>query len=151
MSKGVQGERYSLPGKEPGSGKAKFEIRGGLKGKSLAMNQGLRVDGMKEASGDAIGLVGNRSVDELLSFELPQKKLQPHRSQPTQDAGQLEGANSIDAEHVERGGIVAQDQRSAVTRAPPQALAAKGQLPVRKCQTDVGIKHLELIDREADP
>src|SRR6266849_3431412 len=104
------------------------------------MNHRLRVERMQKA---AVG--GEVHIDELLSAQLSQEKLQPHRSQPAQDAGQLERRDSIDAEHVERGGVVAEDQRTAVARAPPQALPPERQLPVRKRQSHVSIEYGELI------
>ncbi len=84
-------------------------------------------------------------INELLSAQLSQEKLQPHRPQPTQNAGQLERRDPVDAEHVERRGVVAEDQRTAVTRAPPQALPPERKLPVRKHQTHVSVQHFEPV------
>ena len=49
LSQRVQGERHSLSCEDPGPRKAKFEITRGLKGKSLAVNHGLRMEGMHES------------------------------------------------------------------------------------------------------
>ena len=73
----MQSERNSLSGEDPGPRETKLEIAGGLEGKSLAVNRGLRVDRMSEAARDA-GLPTNK----LVPFQLPKKKLQTQRSQP---------------------------------------------------------------------
>ena len=71
LFKRVQSEWHSLSSEHPGPRKAKFKITRRLKSKTLAVNQGLRVDRMRKAAGDA-----GRAIDKLLSFQLPQKKLQ---------------------------------------------------------------------------
>ena len=74
---GAQSERHSLSGENRGPRKAEFEIARRLERKALAVNQRLRVNGMRKAAGDAPD-----SVDKLMPFQLPEKKLQPQRSQP---------------------------------------------------------------------
>ena len=99
------------------------------------MNHWLRVEGLPEAADFA-----TRSVDELLSAQLSQKKLHPQRPQPSQDAGQLKWRDPIDAEHVQGCGVIAEDQRTTITRSPPQALATERYLPIRGRPAHVGIE-----------
>src|SRR5205823_7267676 len=75
-----------------------------------------------------------------------QEPLTPHRAQPTQDAGKLEGRDAANAEHVDGLGVVAEHQWAALHWAPPEALFAERNLPVVEGQTGVGVEQLDLID-----
>src|SRR6266566_9537808 len=84
--------------------------------------------------------------DKLMAVKLPEKPLQPHRPQPTQNAGQLERRNAADSKHIHRLGVIAEHQRPAFGRTPPQTLFSERDLPILKVHTNIGIKQSKPID-----
>src|SRR5258708_11676775 len=77
--------------------------------------------------------------------QLPEKPFHAPRSQPTQDARELERRDTVDAKHVYRHYVVIEHERPAQTGAPPQSLRYECNLPVREIETKVGIQKLGLI------
>ncbi len=127
--------------------KTKFEIGRGLKGKPFAMNQGLRVEGVKKAASDAVGLAGMGPLMNCWPSICPIKN--SNRRGPSQPRmlGNLNGLTRLMRNILSGAALSLEDQRSAVPRPPPQALTSERYLPVRERQTHVGIQHFELIDR----
>src|SRR6266699_6741459 len=80
-----------------------------------------------------------------MSRKLAEEEFGAHRPQPMEKAGQLQRRDSVNAEHLYRLRIVAEQHRAAIAGPPPQALLPKGHLPVVEIQPDIGIKQLELI------
>ena len=106
------------------------------------MDHRLRVQGVRKAPGS-----NRRPENELLSTQLSQEELNSQGSQPAQNPRHLERRNPIDAEHIQRLGVVTEHEWTAIARAPPQALASERNLPVGERITNVGVQHLELAYR----
>src|SRR6266576_4613268 len=82
-----------------------------------------------------------------MARKLAEEEFGAHRPQPMEKAGQLQRRDSVNAEHLYRLRIVAEQHRAAIAGPPPQALLAEGCLPVVKIQPDIGVKKLELVYR----
>src|SRR6266705_7094355 len=82
-----------------------------------------------------------------MSRKLAEEEFGAHRPQPMEKAGQLQRRDSVNAEHLYRLRIVAEQHRAAIAGPPPQALLAESCLPVVEIQPDVRVKELELIHR----
>jgi hypothetical protein len=87
-----------------------------------------------------------RSQEKLLASQLTEEEFRSHRSEPVEKMWQFKGLDPINAKHSDWRSVVAEEHRTAVSRAPPQALLAKRDLPIVKIQTDVRIQKLELMD-----
>src|SRR5260370_23981476 len=82
-----------------------------------------------------------------MAGELADEEFHPYRAEELQEARQQQGRDAIDAEHIDRCGVVAEYQGTTLTGSPVQALPAKTHLPVRKRKSSVSVQELKLLDR----
>src|SRR6266566_587867 len=82
-----------------------------------------------------------------MTRELAEEEFRPHRPEKARKKRNAERCDSVNAEHLYRLRIVAEQHRAAVARPPPQALLAESCLPVVEIQPDVRVKEPELIHR----
>src|SRR5437879_3924279 len=82
-----------------------------------------------------------------MTRELAEEEFYPHRPDKARKKRNAERRDSVNAEHLYRLRIVAEQHRAAVAGPPAQALLAESCLPVVKIQPDVRVKELELIHR----
>ena len=80
-----------------------------------------------------------------MTRELAEEEFNPRRPDKARKKRNAERRDSVNAEHLYRLRIVAEQHRAAIAGPPPQALLPKGHLPVVEIQPDISVKKLELI------
>src|SRR5712664_4107537 len=138
----MQRQRSGAACKDRSYRNPKFEIGCWLKTDLLSLQERLPVQRMAELPSKAdVGL-----KHKLMAGELPEKPLNPDWSQPTQYVWQLERRNAGDPEHIYRRCVIAEHQRPACGRPPPEALFPERKLPILKSQTAIGVQQSKPID-----
>src|ERR1041385_8160281 len=140
----MKGQRGRTPGERGRRRDAEFEIPSGFEADLLSLQKRLAADGLPKLTyNSSVGL-----IDELAVGELAEEPFEADRPEPTQNAGQLEWRNTIDAEHVQRFGIVAEHHRAALAGTPPKALLSKRELPALDVQPHVRVQKSRTIRSE---
>src|SRR5271157_6216468 len=121
----AKGHRAAHATKFSGARKAKFQVAGWFETDLLSMHQ--------------------RPRGILIARQLSKEKIPFHGPQEAENPRKLKGRYLACAGHVDRLGIVAEEQCATVVRCPPQALLAKREIPAVEVEGHIGIEQPKLV------
>lgn len=93
---------------------SELEILRWLEADVLAIDERLRVQRRPVITNKTAGV-----LEKHLTVQLAEEELRSHRTQQSQNARQFQRSRAIDAEHVDRLDVVAEIERTAISRSPP--------------------------------
>src|ERR1700692_1076020 len=116
----MNGKGSPRSGEDDGSREAELKIRSWLEGDFLHMDKGLVLQRHARLTNRLAS-----DVNELLAGEAAEKHLDSNWTKPPTHPRQFERMNSIVAKHGDWFSVVAEQERTAPSWAPPQRLFAK--------------------------
>src|SRR5208337_1238293 len=137
----MSSEGLAGPGSNPRVIDSEFKIPGWLEIDFLSDDERLIIENLAPLTNKS----GIHPIDKLVTRKPSQEKLEAHRPQNSKNPRELEGRNAVNAKHCHRGRVVGEHHGTTLTRAPPQTLFAKRELPVLEIHGDVAIEELKMI------
>src|SRR5262249_36147532 len=126
VPKSAKGQRrLPLARKDSRSGKPKLKVFRGLETELVAVKERIR--------------------REIVPGKLSEEVVIPHRTQQLGNPWDVQGRCAVDAQHIDRLGVVAEDHSSALFRSPPQGLLANRNLVAKYVDSGVGVEQAELV------